>query len=381
MKKILIPVFVMCCLIHGVFTAELESKISFWDQQQKGANVFNRYVSRDLIKAAKAYGIKFIRLSPDKFLSKSRDFLIGNVDEYKALVQNDFDILEKILNICADEKMSVVLTMLSLPGSRWKQNNHGKDDLRIYEDSNFQKQAAKFWQDLAVKLRSHKAIVGYNILNEPHPERINSSDAMDVSEINQNAVQQNLFAFYQLVIDAIRAVDKSTPIILDSSAYADPKTFKNLKKHNDSKVLYSFHMYEPYIYTNCKINKASFIYPGKIGNLYWNRSALKDYMKSVTLFQKNSKIHSSRILVGEFGGHRTTKGLDKYFKDLLEIFNENSWHYAFYAFREDVWDGMDYELGDKKIPWSYYKAIEKGETPQLVRNPNHPNFKVLLESF
>ncbi|WP_280143519.1 hypothetical protein [Wolbachia endosymbiont of Frankliniella intonsa] len=39
--------------------------------------------------------------------------------------------------------------MLSLPGSRWKQNNNDKDDLRLWSDQAFQKQAAKFWQDLA----------------------------------------------------------------------------------------------------------------------------------------------------------------------------------------------------------------------------------------
>ncbi|WP_264377597.1 hypothetical protein [Wolbachia endosymbiont (group B) of Philonthus cognatus] len=54
--------------------------------------------------------------------------------------------------------------MLSLPGSRWKQNNNDKDDLRLWSDQAFQKQAAKFWQDLAKELKDHPAIVGYNIL-------------------------------------------------------------------------------------------------------------------------------------------------------------------------------------------------------------------------
>lgn len=64
-------------------------------------------------------------------------------------------------------------------------------------------------------------------------------------------------------------------------------------------------------------------------------------MQSVLEFQNRNKIPSSRILVGEFGGFRKQKGLDLYFKDLVSIYKENNWRYAFYALREDTWDGMD----------------------------------------
>ena len=60
--------------------------------------------------------------------------------------------------------MPVVITMLSPPGSRWKQNNRDKDDLRIWENQKYQDQAAKFWHYLASKLKDHPAIIGYNPL-------------------------------------------------------------------------------------------------------------------------------------------------------------------------------------------------------------------------
>jgi hypothetical protein len=88
-------------------------------------------------------------------------------------------------------------------------------------------------------------------------------------------------------------------------------------------------------------------------------------MSSVVAFQKRNHIAHHRILVGEFGGHRMSPGLEKYFEDLINIFNQERWHFAFYAFREDVWDGMDYELGTKKLPWSYWQAIDRGETPTI----------------
>lgn len=58
------------------------------------------------------------------------------------------------------------------------------------------------------------------------------------------------------------------------------------------------------------------------------------------------------------------------------LFREQEWHFAFYAFREDVWEGMDYELGDQKLTWSYWKAIEKKVVPVLDRKDSYPAFLV-----
>ena len=284
--------------------------------------------------------------------------------------------------MCFRAEIPVVLTMISLPGSRWRQHNSGADDLRMWNNYKYQVQAAKFWQDLARELKDHPAIVGYNILNEPHPEKLfdNSLDE-PLDQVNQKQVQKMLCSFYELIIDAIRQVDKATPIILDSSAHADAKTFIRLKTHRDPNVLYSFHMYAPYEYTNHKSNQGRFGYPGKVHNKYWDKAALKEYMENVVTFQMCNDIPSNRILVGEFGGHRSSKGLERYFQDLVDIFTDNKWHFAFYAFREDTWDGMDYELGDKKLPWTYWEAIKNGKIPQLQRSPNTNQFQVLRQSY
>lgn len=380
--KIVIPIIILLAVLNP-FTLKTDknNKMVFWSQQQKGANIFNQHISREDIKAAKAFGIAFIRLSPDKFPTPNRDFLIRDADNYTELPQQDLTLLKTVLNMCAEEKMPVVLTMLSLPGSRWKQNNAGKDDLRLWDDLKFQEQASKFWKDLASELKNHPAIIAYNILNEPHPERLYDQTGTHIHDIKQEEVQQKLFNFYELIIKSIRSIDTNTPIVLDSSAYGDAKTFKYLKVHNDPKVLYSFHMYEPYEYTNIKTNQGKIGYPGKISNSVFDKEFLGNYMSSVVEFQKTNNIESNRILVGEFGGHRSSKGLSEYFKDLIDIFREQKWHFAFYAFREDTWDGMDYELGDRKLPWNYWRALEKGEKPKLDRQHNCIQFRILKRAF
>ncbi|MDP5110644.1 MAG: glycoside hydrolase family 5 protein [Rickettsiaceae bacterium] len=356
------------------------SKITFWQLQKKGANIFNENIEASDIRAAKEYGIEFIRLCPDKFSTLHHDFLIGNADNYVGLIKKDLEKFKKILDMCHNEGMPVVITMLSLPGSRWKQNNQNKDDLRIWKNKKYQDQAAHFWQNLASELKNHPAIVGYNILNEPHPERIFASKEVHINKINREEAQKMLYDFYDRIIKNIRHIDKETPIILDSSAYADPKTFVLLIPQRHKNILYSFHMYEPYEYTNHKMNNGKFSYPGQINDKQWDKKALEEYMSSVIAFQKNHDIPKHKILIGEFGGHRMSPGLEKYFEDLITIFNQHGWHFAFYAFREDVWDGMDYELGTKKLPWSYWKALEDGKKPVLKRKDNYPAFLVIRKN-
>ena len=40
-------------------------------------------------------------------------------------------------------------------------------------------------------------------------------------------------------------------------------------------------------------------------------------------------------------------GAADYLSDLIKIFNQHDWHWAFFTFRQDFWDGMDYEIGTK----------------------------------
>jgi hypothetical protein len=360
-----------------------DTAITYWDKHHKGANIFNKKMTDEIWVAAKNANIKLVRLAPDKWQGQSKDFLIGNADDYRGLVPEDLKQLIKVLDTANSHSVKVVITMLSLPGARWKQNNNGQDDNRLWREEKYQDQAIKFWKDLAAQLKNHPAIVGYNILNEPHPEII--FGYTDISEVEPSKLAQqqskslvNSSSFYQKTINAIREVDQRTPIILDVGMYADPRSFVYFKPIQDKSVIYSFHMYEPFTYTNKKLNDGRFTYPGLIPLdknhpklILVNKQTLQSvYFNPVLNWQKKYNISSARILVGEFGGNRNTNGLDQYFNDLIDIFNEHSWHWLFYSFREDTWDGMDYELGNKPLGAMYWDAVSKGKQPVLHRMDN-----------
>jgi len=85
------------------------------------------------------------------------------------------------------------------------------------------------------------------------------------------------------------------------------------------------------------------------------------------------------MVIGEFGCMRRWPDCGAYLRDVLAVAEQQKVHWAFYAFREDGWDGMDYELGDKPLPWSYWQAVEKGEAVQPPRSMQAPLFAPILE--
>src|SRR5262245_11788657 len=59
--------------------------LTFWNVPRRGANCQNRRVTPEYWRAAHDAGIEFIRLVPDGWPTRRRDFLIGDADLFTAL--------------------------------------------------------------------------------------------------------------------------------------------------------------------------------------------------------------------------------------------------------------------------------------------------------
>jgi len=324
-------------------------KSAFWVQTRKGATVFNYEVTSRYLAELRKRGIQLIRLAPNNWRSVRRDFLIGDADQYTGIPERDFQKLKYVLNRCEKVGIKVILVMLSLPGCRWTPHNNHCNDTRIYEDPSFQNQAAQFYKELAFKLSHNRTIVAYDLLNEPNPEGLYADDEGwdGLCYRVQQAAQRKLRRVYQMCIRNIRSVDTETPIIVEPPCYADPRGFIGFRSFRDPNIIYSFHMYQPATLTNYSKNQGWFKYPGTIGNRYWGKAELVDYMSTVEHFQEVYEIPSHRILLGEFGGHRETPGLGQYFSHLIEYCKSCGYHALFYTVLPDECDSMDYEVGSE----------------------------------
>lgn len=387
------PAFLLICILFlGLLGRAQASDMAFWDRPQHGANGFNKTQTEDWFRDAAGLGVTWIRLAYDKWDGQKRDFLIGNADRYQGLVAKDLAELRRALDWAHRYGLKVVIAPLSLPGRRFRQNNGGEADLRLWEDKKYWDEATAFWRDLARELHDHPAVVGYNLINEPEPEL--NRDVAEHDQVGDMArftdwyeqhkdSAADLHGFYRQVIAAIRTVDPDTPVMVDSGWYAQPGTFSYWPAPlPDGKVLYSFHMYEPYSFTS-GLNfrkKTNFVYPGEVpfgdGMVDWNRSTVDRHLAPFFDWAERHGIPSNRLVAGEFGCMRRNKGCAAYLKDVLDAFERRSIHWAFYSFREDEWDGYDYEVGTGPLPWSYWQARDKGENPQPPRADN-PLFEVI----
>ena len=384
-------------LALGIRLPAAESKIGFWDTPRRGANLFNNVELKERLAAARQAGVEFVRLAPNKWLngrpeSRRGDFLLGRPERFSGLDTNDVALLRRVLDDAHAANLKVVLTMLSLPGSRWRQHNAGKQEFALWQDFERQQDALECWRQLAVVLRDHPAVVGYNLLNEPCPERAAPPRLADWFTGDYQAWQArvqdspaDLSLFYHKAVRVIREVDGETPIILDSGFYATPWAFKVLQPVADSNTLYSFHFYEPFAFTNHR-NQGRYAYPGRIPTgeadappvEEWNRARMRSFLKPVRDWQQRWGVPARRILVGEVGVYRRNPGAAQYLDDALNLFTEEGWHWAFYSFREDNWDGMDYELGAAPANAAYWQALESGRMPGAEAYRGNPIFEVIL---
>ncbi|MGY4523681.1 hypothetical protein ACVWZT_000495 [Pseudomonas sp. TE21394] len=342
--------------------------IAFWNTPRHGGNSFNRLPpDQAYFDALRGYGATWVRLSYDKWQPARRDFLLGDADAYQGLPAADLATLRATLDRAHLAGLKVVITPLSLPGMRWSQNNQGRFDDRLWQDKRYWLQAAAFWRDLARELKSHPAIAAYNLVNEPAPEKHGGlAEHADAGQMQQwyaraQGSARDLPALYQQLIAAIREEDAETPVMLDAGWFAAADAFAYWPAPlGDRRLLYSVHMYEPYAVTSAPnmTRKRPLAYPGPAPfagqTQQWDGQRVARYLRQPLDWAETMKVPRERLVVAEFGCMRRLPGCRQYLEDVLGVLERNRLHWAFYSFREDNWDGMDYELGSTKVPWRYW---------------------------
>lgn len=355
--------------------------IDFWDTPRHGGNSFNRLPpDQRYFQALSGYGASWVRLSYDKWKPERRDFLLGDADAYNGLSPQDLAQLKSVLDNAHAAGLKVVIAPLSLPGMRWSQNNQGQFDDRLWQDKRYWAQAANFWRDLAQVLKDHPAVAAYNLINEPAPERnaglAEHADPQRMQQwyVGEQGGPRDLPALYRELVAAIREVDAATPIMLDAGWYAAADAFGYWPAPlQDGRVLYSVHMYEPYSATSAPnmSRKQPIPYPGPAPfggkREQWDGKRVAAYLQKPLDWADAMGVPRSRLVVGEFGCMRRLAGCKQYLEDVLTVLDKQQLHWAFYSFREDTWDGMDYEMGAAKVPWRYWQAIDKGEPDPVAR--------------
>lgn len=91
----------------------------------------------------------------------------------------------------------------------------------------------KVWPQMAEHYKNRSKYVYYEVLNEPH----------GISTTDWCRIQQH-------VIDTIRTIDQTHTIIVGPSGFNSYNELKNMPVYTDSNLIYTFHFYDPFMFTH-----------------------------------------------------------------------------------------------------------------------------------
>jgi endoglucanase len=148
-------------------------------------------------------------------------------------VAEGFQLLDNLVKWCKAAGLYVIIDMHGAPGGQTGQNidDSAEDQPGLFMQTKYQDQLVDLWVAIARRYANEPAVAGYDLLNEPLPERTGAA-----------AKYKHLVEpLYHRLTRAIRAVDTRHMIILEGVDWANDWSI--FTKPFDTNLVYQFHYY------------------------------------------------------------------------------------------------------------------------------------------
>lgn len=259
---------------------------------------------------AKSLGVDIIRL-PIRFYK-----MTGDAPEYK--IKSDFwEKLDYALNLAEEVGVNIII------------DNHSYFGYNTFPKAYGEAQMTKVWEQVAQHCKDRRLNVYYELMNEPDGQYL----------------KENWPEMQGRMIKAIRAIDSKHYIIV--SATSTP-ALKDLPDYNDDKLIYTFHMYDPFLFTHQGAAKTSILNARNIPfpydsknmpecpesitdpSLYTNysKTSTEEYIKNnLNNWLAFAKEKNIKLFCGEFGVLMTYANNDQrcsWYKMVREYLEENN---------------------------------------------------------
>ena len=308
------------------------TNISHWLSQSdaRGIDRKNYFTVKDVAYLA-GLGFDHIRIPVDEEQLWKED---GQVDP------EGFSLLKVALNWCKQYKLDAVVDLHIL------RSHHFNQKIKpLWTEQAAQERFYQCWRDLSRELHGYpKEDVAYELMNEPVAD--------DPGDWNK---------LVKKVIPLIRLAEPARKIIIGSNRWQNPETFDHLYvPENDSNIILSFHMYEPFLlthhtasWTSIKDYKGPVNYPGiivreedikglpdslrteiaKNKNYYDINSMRQHFAKAIELAKK----YHLPLYCGEWGCLTTVPDAARFqwFRDMKTVLDENNIGWATWEYKSD----------------------------------------------
>jgi len=173
---------------------------------------FNRYSRKDF-ENIKSLGCDVIRLPINLH------FMTNGQPEYR-IDPLFFDFLDQVVTWAEDLNLFLIL------------DNHTFDPA-ANTDPNIGSILEKVWLQMALHFKDRSQYILYEVLNEPH----------GIADQLWNTIQLS-------IINKIRSVDTRHTIVVGPASWNSYNNLVNLPRYTDSNLLYTFHFYDPFLFTH-----------------------------------------------------------------------------------------------------------------------------------
>ena len=323
----IISILLMTC--HFAYGQEAQSPVYKGHDKTRlrGAMIGTRVDEADIRVLGGEWGANHIRwqLLWNGFPNGPAD--TATIQEYRDWLEGQYQRLERLLPVCEELGMLIVIDLHTPPGGRDKSAH-----MPLFKKKELQDEFIHTWEVIATRFKGNKAIWAYDLLNEPL-EGDRAEDVMSWQELCAVAAKR------------IRAIDAERTIIISPAKWGIPQSldeFKPLEGINN--LVYTTHVYLPHSFTHQEVGNVptASVYPGEIQGVYWDKEQLRKALEPVYRFQKEHKVH---IYIGEFSAVRWApdNSAYRYIKDCIELFEESGWDWAYHAFRESSMWSVEHE--------------------------------------
>lgn len=277
--------------------------------------------------------------------------------EYHKWLDGRLDHLEKMLGWSRKYGIKICIDLHTHIGGLTKEEYNSD---MIFVEKKYEDLLVATWEKIARRFKGNQdAIYGYDLFNEPIDRE---------NELTTTSWR----AVICRTVEAIRAIDPDTPIVIEPNCNASPRGFdvknpyglKGFEPLPYGNLIYSVHIYQPMGFThqglfqkkedykpmpypsaNAKADPNRKRYPGDLGKdsgqaEVWDKEFVRREIQSVRDFQLRT---GARIFVGEFSAAAYAPGADRYLEDLCSLFLEYGWDWTYHAFREATCWSVEHE--------------------------------------
>lgn len=332
------------CLVSSPFNRGVN--LSLWFEKKDPRSVQFTFFTKETFLNLKEMGVDVVRL-PIHFENLSSGTPKYIVDE------TVLSYLDEIVSWAEELEIYLII------------DNHSFDSSKD-TPSDIEKRLKCVWSQIAKRYKNSSKYILYEILNEPH----------GIDKVKWGKIQGN-------IIQLIRRKDPKHTIVVGGADWNSYKTLKDLPEYKDDNLLYTYHFYEPMIFTHqgagwtdCK-NFKKIPFPCNIKEIseipseyyeYSERKKIEKYLKVYSKENAKNSLQKPMREVSEFSNKRNVPVFCGEF-GVMMTYAENKDRVAWYKNVRTVLE----EENIAWIMWDYRGSFGLFKTSQSSIYPDEIN--------